>query len=173
MDLAEMIIDKIRRDEIDQGIAAEEISKFYPMSRATLNRFLNHELIRNARHIVAMARWVGLTSKEAQIRLLQMYDFLSGFDEKAQFALTDTVVFLVDLGMPFPTTGVEEMLSRLESKGEYVIRRQAVDVPLGAGSIMNAEFKPWMISLLGPGRYKMRIFQGDTVLAVGEFELIE
>lgn len=94
-------------------------------------------------------------------------------DETTQFHLTDQIVSLVDLGAPFPTTGVEEMISRMEAQGEYVMHREPVDVPPGAGSIMNAELKPWVISLLGPGHYKVRIIKGDTVLAEGEFELVD
>lgn len=100
-------------------------------------------------------------------------DGLSIIDETSQFHLTDSIVYLVDLGAPFPTTGVEEMISRMEPQGEHVMRKESVDVPPGAGSIMNAECKPWVISLLGLGHYKVRIIQGDTVLAEGDFELVE
>lgn len=88
MDLRQMIIDKIQRDKIDQGEAATQISVFYPMSRTMLNRFLKHEEMRNPRNIVAMAQWVGFTDRESQLELLQMYDFLSGFDEEMEERLT-------------------------------------------------------------------------------------
>ena len=100
-------------------------------------------------------------------------DGLSILDETNQFHLTDPIVTLVDLGIPFPRAGLEEMISRMEPRGEYVMHKEPIDVPPGAGSIMNADFKPWVISLLGPGHYKVRIIQGDTVLAEGDFELIE
>lgn len=88
MDLMEMVADKIHRDRIDQGVAAEQISQYEPMSRTTLNRFIKHERILNARHVIAMAQWVGFTDRESQLEFLQMYGFLSGFEEGMKERLT-------------------------------------------------------------------------------------
>lgn len=88
MDLMQMVVDKIQRDGIDQGIAAEQISQFEKMSRTTLNRFIKHERILNARHVTAIARWLGFTDRESQLEFLQMYGFLSGFEEEMEERLT-------------------------------------------------------------------------------------
>lgn len=88
MDLMEMLMDKFRRERITQGEAAEQISQIYPISRASLNRFLNHEEIRNPRQLMAIARWAGFTDRESQMELLQMYGFLSGFEEQMEKRLT-------------------------------------------------------------------------------------
>jgi len=89
MDLIEMIKDKIRRDGIDQGIAAEGMSRYEPITRSTLNRFLNHEKIFNARHVIAMARWVGFHDQDTLIMFLQQFGFLPPeLGEKEQQRLT-------------------------------------------------------------------------------------
>lgn len=88
MDLMEMIMDKIRRENLRQGDASRQMSEFYPISRATLNRYLNHEEIQNPRKLIAIARWVGFTDRESQMELLQMYGFLSGFEEEMEKRLT-------------------------------------------------------------------------------------
>jgi len=80
MDLKQMIMDKIRRENLRQGDAARQMSEFYLISRATLNRFLNHEEIQNPRKLIAIAKWVGLTDRESQLELLELHGFLSGKD---------------------------------------------------------------------------------------------
>lgn len=92
-------------------------------------------------------------------------------DETNQFHLNDSLVYLVDLGVPFPTTGVQEMLSRMESKGEYVIHKESIEIPPGTGSMMNAELNSWVLNFLGPGHYRIRIMKDENILAEGDFEL--
>jgi len=82
MNLSEMVAAKIHRNKIDQDMAAKQISEYEYISRSTLNRFIKHGHIRNARLVAAMAQWVGFTDRESQLELLQMYGFLSGFEEE-------------------------------------------------------------------------------------------
>jgi len=94
-------------------------------------------------------------------------------DETNQFHLDDSLVYLVDLGTPFPTTGVQEMLSRMESKGEYVIHKESIEIPPGTSSMMNVELGSWVLNFLGPGHYKIRIMKDENILAEGDFELVK
>ncbi len=83
-----MVVDKIRREEIDQGEATRQISEFYPLSRSSLNRFINHNQVRNPRQLVAIARWLDLMDKKDLIAILQEYNFLPGLDEFLERRLT-------------------------------------------------------------------------------------
>lgn len=102
-------------------------------------------------------------------------DGLSIEDEKAQFALTDKIVCLADFGhFPLGTTEIDVMLSQVVGDDEYVIDRQPVHLSPRAvqSHVLHWKFNPWTLCD-DAGHYRLRLMKADTVLAVGEFELVD
>lgn len=90
---------------------------------------------------------------------------------RATFTMSDQVAWVARFKGAANTTKLDVALSRVQGSGETVLSRESMSIADPRYSVVASKFPVALLVRGEFGTYRLRVYSGDTVLALGEFML--